>query len=799
MKNRKILSAVITAAILVGSVAPSYTVFAESSWTESTAAARAAVEVGTFDALKTAVQTANAQINVTATITVTESIDLNGATLTATRTKAAFGARMIHITGSNVTISNGTINANDIDTYVVDVSDSSGNMTSNSATLSGVTVLNENLENTGYPSTVTAHSIIRNYGTLTLNSCTVKAGSPAAVKSEEGATLNVKGGSITGKAIGITTYGTTTLSDGATVSTTSGTNALYVLTYGTYDSKTTVNDATVTGTIVYGASSGATKAPEVDVKAAATLVKSGYTKATNATMATLPAGVAPTLTIAPEASVQLASTTGLDPILVAALENVEDITDTAGNSLEVSGTGVVKKMDPALKVPSGYAGLTLTANAGGDIYGVTMTEAQLKALGFSEANPAIGRNEAGYYPGFHVDALDVSKNGGVTPTYQRTFTYVADLNDATIKGLTYAAGSSTDGQFWPCIKKSYLGLTGKEARPILVYAIKAAYSASDVMYYYIAVDLREIPEDFAFDDTGCTGTHTTDTVCPICGTGTFGITVDPAVSNGSVAIAGNTASAKNGTEITVTATPETGYVLDKITVTAGSDDIDVTVDAAANTGTFTMPAKAVTVSAAFKAAAVAVESVSLDQTEVDLKVGESVTLTPTVAPATATDKTVTWSSDKPEIAKVENGKVTAVAAGEATITVTTTDGKKTATCKVTVTEEKKDETVTLKAGEQKTLVTKTDAAAKTRTENTVLVIPAETAKNYAGVKVTVKAGEWTKTSGLIKTCFAKIIHTDANGVKTTADAGSDFLIAVEVTDIPDTVQTVTYSFAPANE
>ncbi len=717
MKNRKILSAVITAAILAGSAAPSYTAFAESSWMESTAAARAAVEVSTFDALKTAVQTANAQINITATITVTESIDLNGATLTATGAKAAFGARMIHITGSNVTISNGTINANDIDTYVVDVSTSDGNMTSNSAALSGVTVLNENLENTGYPSTVTAHSIIRNYGMLTLNNCTVKAGSPAAVKSEEGATLNVRGGSITGKEIGITTYGTTTLSGGAAVSTTSGTNALYVLTYGTYESKTTVNDATVTGTIVYGASSGAAKAPAVEVKAEATLLKSGYTKATNATMATLPAGVEPTLTIASEASVQLASATGLDPILVAALENVENITDTAGNSLEVSGTGVVKKMDPALKVPSGYVGLTLTANAGGDIYGVTMTEAQLKALGFSEANPAIGRNEAGYYPGFHVDALDVSKNGGVTPTYQRAFTYAADLNDATIKGLTYAAGSSTDGQFWPCIKKSYLGLTGKEAKPILVYAIKAAYSASDVMYYYIAVDLREIPEDFAFDDTGCTGAHTTDTVCPICGTGTFGITVDSAVSNGSAEITGNITSAKNGTEITVTATPGDNYILDKITVTdADGNEIEVTMDAAdANKGSFTMPAKAVTVSAAFKAA------------------------------------------------------------------------------------KKEDESVTLKAGEQKTLVTKIDAASKTRAENTVLVVPAEVAKNNAGVKVTVKAGNWMKTSTLIKTCYAKIIHTDANGVKTTVDAGSDFLIAVEVTDIPDTVAAVSYSFAPANE
>lgn len=48
---------------------------------------------------------------------------------------------------------------------------------------------------------------------------------------------------------------------------------------------------------------------------------------------------------------------------------------------------------------------------------------------------------------------------------------------------------------------------------------------------------------------------------------------------------------------------------------------------------------------------------------------------------------MTWKSDKPEIATVDaNGKVTGVKAGEATITVTTEDGGKTATCKVTVSE-----------------------------------------------------------------------------------------------------------------
>ncbi len=79
--------------------------------------------------------------------------------------------------------------------------------------------------------------------------------------------------------------------------------------------------------------------------------------------------------------------------------------------------------------------------------------------------------------------------------------------------------------------------------------------------------------------------------------------------------------------------------------------------------------------------------VTLNKTTTSLLVGGSETLTATVAPADATNQKVTWKSDKPEIATVDaNGKVTGVKAGEATITVTTEDGGKTATCKVTVSE-----------------------------------------------------------------------------------------------------------------
>ena len=80
-----------------------------------------------------------------------------------------------------------------------------------------------------------------------------------------------------------------------------------------------------------------------------------------------------------------------------------------------------------------------------------------------------------------------------------------------------------------------------------------------------------------------------------------------------------------------------------------------------------------------------VESVSLNKDELALNVGATETLTATVLPDLASNKNVTWTSDDETVASVDaNGKVTALAQGEAVITVTTEDGEKTATCTVTV-------------------------------------------------------------------------------------------------------------------
>ena len=83
---------------------------------------------------------------------------------------------------------------------------------------------------------------------------------------------------------------------------------------------------------------------------------------------------------------------------------------------------------------------------------------------------------------------------------------------------------------------------------------------------------------------------------------------------------------------------------------------------------------------------IAVTGVSLNESEVEVFVNQMITLISTVAPADADNRRVVWSSDNAGVASVDaDGNVTALTNGEATITVTTVDGAKTASCKVTVT------------------------------------------------------------------------------------------------------------------
>ena len=136
------------------------------------------------------------------------------------------------------------------------------------------------------------------------------------------------------------------------------------------------------------------------------------------------------------------------------------------------------------------------------------------------------------------------------------------------------------------------------------------------------------------------------------------------------------------TVVLTSSDPYTVQIIDAASLTikalkAGKAIITATV--AANGKHWTMKATCgVTVT-------VPVTGVTLSQTELSLVKGATATLTATVVPSDATNQKVRWSSNNTSVATVENGTVTAVSGGTATITVTTEDGNHTATCEVTVT------------------------------------------------------------------------------------------------------------------
>ena len=99
-------------------------------------------------------------------------------------------------------------------------------------------------------------------------------------------------------------------------------------------------------------------------------------------------------------------------------------------------------------------------------------------------------------------------------------------------------------------------------------------------------------------------------------------------------------------------------------------------------GSVTSSAATLTVNAA----TVPVTGVSLTPASLSLFTGDTAILTATVKPENATNKNVTWTSSNTAVATVNDGVVTAVSAGTATITVTTSDGGFTDTCQVTVRE-----------------------------------------------------------------------------------------------------------------
>ncbi|MEI3522900.1 MAG: Ig-like domain-containing protein [Anaerotignum sp.] len=196
---------------------------------------------------------------------------------------------------------------------------------------------------------------------------------------------------------------------------------------------------------------------------------------------------------------------------------------------------------------------------------------------------------------------------------------------------------------------------------------------------------------------------------------------------------------------------------------------------------------------------VPVASVKLNQTTLELIAGKEATLTATVKPDDATNKTVTWSSNNETVATVDNnGKVTAKAAGEAIITAKV--GDKQATCNVKVTAaEVAVESVTLDqssleliAGKEATLT----ATVKPDNATNRTVAWESNATNVATVdnngKVTAKAaGEaiiTAKVGDKQATCNVKVTAADVAVESVTLNQSSLELVAGKEATLTATVK-----------
>ncbi len=87
-----------------------------------------------------------------------------------------------------------------------------------------------------------------------------------------------------------------------------------------------------------------------------------------------------------------------------------------------------------------------------------------------------------------------------------------------------------------------------------------------------------------------------------------------------------------------------------------------------------------------------VESVTLDRTNLELEIGDTSILTPSITPLDATIDGVIWKSSDDTVVSVKNGVLTAISEGTVDIVAITLEGYKTAKCKVTVLRYGNDET-----------------------------------------------------------------------------------------------------------
>lgn len=226
---------------------------------------------------------------------------------------------------------------------------------------------------------------------------------------------------------------------------------------------------------------------------------------------------------------------------------------------------------------------------------------------------------------------------------------------------------STESVCWPTSTSRTLNKDALSAKDV-----RAEYKDNLQSYnaYQIQVNAANLTYSFSYNGSD------TVTVSEASSTPTTNHTVSTgAETHGKFTV--SPTSAAQGDTVTVTTTPDSGYEVDTVTYTPKDGSV-TTISGSNNIYTFTMPASDVTVNVTFKESVppAELESVTLTANPAEVTVGDSITLTATVAPSDLSGVTYTFyrSTDNSETTKDDDVEIDTGTNNVATITASETTG-----------------------------------------------------------------------------------------------------------------------------
>ena len=489
---------------------------------------------------------------------------------------------------------------------------------------------------------------------------------------------------------------------------------------------------------------------------------------------------------------------------------------------------------------AGEAKITATAGGVSNFVTFTVNKKKLTVAPSALTNISVSDNkiEAAAKAVTAKYALENDENVSLVKGTDYTVSEPQISADKKYYSITITLSNDADGKY---------ELSTTTLKGYISYELASVALNSDTLNLVAGADGRQLvattmPDNALLDNLTFTYKSSDETVATVdknglvtplkAGTATITVTAKAGVTTNGMPLLTNTATAKCTVTVTDIAVPATNIELDaydktmsvgdKAKLTATVKPTDTTdkivwtsskptvaaVDENGNitalaVGTTKILATAGTVSAecTVTVEAVKVTEVKLDKTAVSLKAGETAQLTATVLPDNAADKTVTWTSSNEKVATVVNGKITAVAAGTATITATA--GGKSAACTVTVTKAAQNIKDTKKYPSIPKDYAKIDPAVTTvnsdGTKNMLIMfsISEDDAKNFRGARITFKRADGKTFS---RSLILGTYYTDVTYVKDGDNyngSGQNYIV-FRLTNVQDSWGDISVKFELIN-